>query len=192
MGKGEVRLHSGILSDPEEADGHLPFATIHIDFRQTNSVVIPIYLVLRGSITSTLRPTACCIAVLRLKLEVALFPPRTHSPVVGQPSGTGVSPAGLRDIAWPHLFLRNMLPHACATLHALQTHKNPAHVSPFLGGSNPQAGIASAYRMSQRNVRSSSARHTASMASVTYSGRRAPWGVLSRNQPRKLPKPKRW
>jgi len=41
-------------------------------------------------------------AVLRLKTNCAINPPRTRYPVAGLPSGTGYPPAGLHDLARPH------------------------------------------------------------------------------------------
>jgi|GEM_PF-871875 len=57
---------------------------------------------LRGSIPLTFRLTAYLLAVRRLKLGVTTQSPRTRYPVAGQPSGTGLPPAGLHDLARPH------------------------------------------------------------------------------------------
>jgi len=46
---------------------------------------------------------ACLLAVLRLKRYVAISPPRTCYPAAGLPSGAGFPPAGLRDLARPHV-----------------------------------------------------------------------------------------
>ncbi|MFH2122301.1 MAG: hypothetical protein ABIJ50_02275, partial [Pseudomonadota bacterium] len=40
--------------------------------------------------------------ILRLKLYVTIQPPRTCYPVAGLPSGAGITPAGLHDLARPH------------------------------------------------------------------------------------------
>ena len=39
---------------------------LHVDFRQPNSVILPVYTIFRGSIASAFLLTACCLAVLRL------------------------------------------------------------------------------------------------------------------------------
>ena len=57
---------------------------------------------LRGSIPSTFRLTAYLLAVLRLKLDVTIQPPRTCYLVADLPSRAGFSPAWLHDLARPH------------------------------------------------------------------------------------------
>jgi len=91
-----------MVSDPEEASIFLP---VSLMFVLTSGATTPSSFPtshLRGSFPSTLRLTACLLAVLRLKLYVAIQPPRTRYPVAGLPSGTGFAPAGLRDLARPH------------------------------------------------------------------------------------------
>ena len=67
-------------------------ATAHVDFHKIYCVVSPVDS-FRGSIPSALWLTACLLAVLRLISGVTPFDPRTRYPVVGQPSGAGVTPA---------------------------------------------------------------------------------------------------
>ena len=52
-----------------------------------------------------MRLTAYLLAVLRLKLDVTVKPPRTCYPADGQPSGAGFSPARTCDLARPHSIL---------------------------------------------------------------------------------------
>jgi hypothetical protein len=54
-----------------------------VDFRFLNSVILPIFIKFRGSITSALRLTACRLAVRRLTQEVTSLGPRTCYPVAG-------------------------------------------------------------------------------------------------------------
>ena len=86
---------------PRRGATDLPSASGHVDFRNTNYVV-PLNQFFRGSIPSTLRLTACRLAVLRLISGITPVDPRTHYPVAGQPSGAGISPAKICDLARPH------------------------------------------------------------------------------------------
>src|SRR3990172_7072346 len=92
-----------MVSDPEEAGITLPFAAMPVLTSTPNTVSSFPTRQLRGSIPSTLRLTAYLLAVLRLKSDVTTRPPRTRYPVDGLPSGAGFSPAGLRDLARPHI-----------------------------------------------------------------------------------------
>jgi hypothetical protein len=112
-------VRHAMVSDPEEASISLPISLI---LMLTSGPTTPSSFPtshLRGSFPSTLRLTACLLAVLRLKLYVAIQPPRTRYPVAGQPSGTGFPPARLRDLAQPHCrpdtysFKSSRLPHTC-------------------------------------------------------------------------------
>ena len=98
-------VRHAMVSDPEEADITLPLTEISVltSASQTAWPFPPRHL--RGSIPSAFRFTACLLAVLRLKLNVATQPPRTCYPVAGLPSGTGFAPARLRDLARTHLRL---------------------------------------------------------------------------------------
>jgi hypothetical protein len=91
-----------MVSDPEEAGITLPLAAMPV--LTSTSITASSFPTrqLRGSIPSTLRLTAYLLAVLRLKLYVAIQPPRTCYPVDGHPSGTGFTPARLHDLARPH------------------------------------------------------------------------------------------
>ena len=81
---------------------------------------------------STFRLTACLLAVLRLKPAVTSRPPRTCYPVVGQPSGAGVTPAKLRDLARPHTYQRPLCPHKWARIKAKVFHlSKPGPTSPL-------------------------------------------------------------
>jgi len=62
----------------------------------------PLNQIFRGSIPSTLRLTACRLAVLRLISGITPSDPRTRYPVAGQPSGAGFTPAKICDLARPH------------------------------------------------------------------------------------------
>ena len=66
----------------------------------------------RGSFPSTCLP----VAVLRIKPDVTSKPPRTCYPAVGQPSGTGISPARLCDLSRPQCesWVINLM-HQCVT-----------------------------------------------------------------------------
>ena len=91
------------VSDPGEADCDLPFASQSMSASDlTTASPFPVRC-LRGSIPSALRLAAYLLAVLRLKLIVTKQPPKTCYPVAGLPSGAGVTPARLRDLAWPQL-----------------------------------------------------------------------------------------
>lgn len=95
-------VRHAMVSDPGEADISLPLLAMPV-LASTIGTVSPLPLRhFRGSFPSTIRLTACLLAVLRLKHDVTTMPPRTCYPVVGQPSGTGFSPARLRDLARPH------------------------------------------------------------------------------------------
>ena len=91
-----------MVSDPEEADITLPIAIISVLTSAPPTASSFPSRHLRGSFPSTLRLTACLLAVLSLKLYVTTQPPRTRYPVAGLPSGAGFAPAGLRDLARPH------------------------------------------------------------------------------------------
>ena len=92
-----------MVSDPEEAGIPLPLAAMPV--LTSTSITVSSFpsRQLRGSIPSTFRLTAYLLAVLRLKLYVAIQPPRTCYPVAGQPSEAGFAPAGLHDLARPHV-----------------------------------------------------------------------------------------
>ncbi len=91
------------VSDPGEDDGYLPI-TLPSFSASAFATASPFpFRALRGSIPSTLRLAACLLAVLRMKNAVTSRPPRTCYPVAGLPSGTGVTPARLRNLAWPQL-----------------------------------------------------------------------------------------
>jgi hypothetical protein len=66
--------------------------TVHVDFRNCDGVVPPSFF-FRGSIPSTIRLTACLLAVLRLIAGVTPVDPRTRYPVDSHPSGAGFTPA---------------------------------------------------------------------------------------------------
>jgi len=91
-----------MVSDPGEASIFLPIAKMPV--LTSTSITVSSFPSrrLRGSIPSTLRLTAYLLAVLRLKSDVAISPPRTRYPVAGQPSGAGYPPAGSHDLARPH------------------------------------------------------------------------------------------
>ena|GEM_PF-3772622 len=95
-------IKHAMVSDPEEAGISLPFAEMSVLTSTSLTVSSFPARQLRGSIPSTFRLTAYLLAVLRLKRYVAIQPPRTRCPVVGQPSGAGFTPAGLHDLARPH------------------------------------------------------------------------------------------
>jgi len=95
-------VRHAMVTDPEEANVPLPLSDAFVlTSTYTRVSSFPI-IHFRGSIPSTLRLTACLLAVLRLKLYVTIQPPRTRYPVAGLPSGTGFTPAGLHDLARPH------------------------------------------------------------------------------------------
>jgi len=80
--------------------GHRPRGSKHllaisvdvcVDFHFLNSVVLPIFP-FRGSIPSTLRLTACLLAVLRIKPDVTIRSSRTCYPVVGHLPGRDSHP----------------------------------------------------------------------------------------------------
>jgi hypothetical protein len=96
------KVKHAMVSDPGEADTPLPLTGMPIATSAPSTASPFPSRRLRGSIPSTLRLTACLLAVLRLKQCVATLPPRTRYPVAGQPSGAGFPPAGLRDLARPH------------------------------------------------------------------------------------------
>jgi len=96
-------VRHAMVTDPEEANITLPLTIMSV-LTSTSQIVLSFPARhLRGSIPSTLRLTACLLAVLRLKLYVATQPPRTRYPVAGLPSGAGCTPARLRDLPRPHL-----------------------------------------------------------------------------------------
>ena len=97
-------IKHAMVSDPEEAGISLPFAAMSVLTSTSLTVTVSSFPArqLRSSIPSTFLLTAYLLAVLRLKLYVAIQPPRTCCPVVGQPSGAGFTPAGLHDLARPH------------------------------------------------------------------------------------------
>ena len=86
---------------PRRDAADLPCASGHVDFRYSYNVVSLNYS-FRGSIPSTIRLTACRLAVLRLISGIAPVNPRTHYPVAGLPSGAGIPPAKICDLARPH------------------------------------------------------------------------------------------
>jgi hypothetical protein len=92
-----------MVSDPEEAGTILPLTVMPVLTSTSNTVSSFPTRQLRGSIPSTFRLTAYLLAILRLKLDVTTQPPRTRYPVVGLPSGAGFTPAGLHDLARPHI-----------------------------------------------------------------------------------------
>ena len=92
-----------MVSDPEEAGIALPLAAMPVLTSTPNTVSSFLLRQFRGSIPSPFRITAYLLAVLRLKLTVASQPPRTRYPVDGLPSGAGFPPAGLHDLARPHI-----------------------------------------------------------------------------------------
>ena len=95
-------VRHAMVSDPEEANISLPIALMFVlTSAPTKASSFPTSH-LRGSFSSTLRLTACLLAVLRLKLNVTTQPPRTCYPVAGLPSGAGFSPARLHDLARSH------------------------------------------------------------------------------------------
>ena len=95
---------------PRRGAADLPFASGHVDFRKGYNVV-PLNQSFRGSIPSTLWLTACRLAVLRLISGITPVDPRTRYPVAGQPSGAGIPPAKICDLARPHSKLRFFLSH---------------------------------------------------------------------------------
>ncbi len=87
---------------PRRGATDLPFASGHVDFRNSNCVV-PLDYKFRGSIPSISQLTAYRLASLRLISGVTPVDPRTRYPVAGQPSGTGFAPVKICDLARPHL-----------------------------------------------------------------------------------------
>ena len=81
-----------MVSDPGEASIFLPVTIMPV--LTSTSITVSSFPSrhLRGSIPSTFRLTAYLLAVLRLKLHVAIQPPRTRYPVAGLPSGMGFTP----------------------------------------------------------------------------------------------------
>jgi hypothetical protein len=80
--------HAMVLR-PRGSGHSLPLAEMPVLTSTPNTVSSFPTRQLRGSIPSTLRLTACLLAVLRLKLTVVSQPPRTRYPVDGLPSGAG-------------------------------------------------------------------------------------------------------
>lgn len=91
-----------MVSDPEEASIALPLAVMLVWTSTILKVSSFPTRQLRGSFPSTSQLTAYLRAVLRLKHDVTLMPPRTRYPVAGLPSGAGFPPAELHDLARPH------------------------------------------------------------------------------------------
>ena len=90
-----------MLFDPGDAEEHLPFALPCGDFRIVNYVVHLIFaLSRRYHFSLRLRP----IVLNRSVLNLWSYPrrPRVLYPVAGLPSGTGITPVGINDLAWPH------------------------------------------------------------------------------------------
>jgi len=96
-------VRHAMVSDPEEAGITLPISVISVLTSTSCTVSSFPTRQLRGSIPSSFRLTAYLLAVLRLKPDVTTRPPRTRYPVDGLPSGAGFPPAGLRDLARPHI-----------------------------------------------------------------------------------------
>ena len=97
-----LNVQHAMVSDPGEARCGLPLTPqLMVTSVILNTSSLPTKA-FRGSIPSALRFTACWLAVLRLISGITPFDPRTCYPVVGQPSGTGFSPARMYDLARPH------------------------------------------------------------------------------------------
>ncbi len=73
-----------MVTDPVEASNAKPiFGHAHMDFRQSESVVLRNLQFSRLNPFNQFRLTAYMLAVLRLKFEITLSPPRTRYPAAG-------------------------------------------------------------------------------------------------------------
>ena len=86
-------------------------ACTYFDFRLVNNVVLPVCSVYEAHSLQHFGLRPACLLSLRLKKAVTRFPPKTCYPVNGHPSGTGLAPVRIYDLARPHLLFRGVSPY---------------------------------------------------------------------------------